>query len=1125
MEFRDIDESDDEAQVLPSNMKVSAAVKEAVKKLHCNTGHRSNRRLARSLAIAGAPPAAIAAAKTLQCSICQERRPPRARRPATLPTPKDAGDQVHIDLFELHDLAENRFYVAHVIDSVSKFQMAEVLTDKSADAVVNFMVRRWMPIFGPPRVLVADQGREFISWKFEEMAAQHSILLWHTAVQAPWQNGVCEKGGGILKAIATAVIKSQSLLGADDVDLAVQEAVMAYNSDINEAGVTPAQAALGRQPRMIGDVLGDFGQRLSEHGLVECRPSFARQVAMREVAKLAMLRLHFSRGLRRAEMARSRTPTVTDAQALQPGMIVYYYRMSKYNSKTGPSKRKLSLKRWHGPGLLVAMEGHSNCFISHKGQLVKAAIEHVRKASTMEQITMEEWESAIQDVVEAAMNDRDGGVQGPLVVEPPVEGGEAYADQGAVNQPAEASAPASVALQPQELVAAVAPALSQPVASAPPSRRSSLLSSIPGLPVQPSVGLSRPQGARSGSRTPRTPRSQLPRSRPEAAASQAHEHYGIPWPSGSAEVNAVQTARKEYKWPEMNESYKESFRLAAADGWRVWVDNSAVEVLSPKEAREIRQRLKLRGEGHKILTPRFVFTDKHDGLRTSTNNLGLKASARLVVPGYRDLTAHVLRKDAPTCSRVSFHLLLVFTSSRRWILLSADVKSAFLKGEEFAPGERELYLGQIKVKDGDEPLLPLGEGQLARLRKGIFGLSDSPRRWYLRLHKSLTKLGWQRSSLDAAMWFLWSDDGKTMEGIVVSHVDDLLMGGSPVAIASLEALGRELGFGSLERGSFVYCGKRITQHADYSISIDMKEYHENLAPAVVPMHRRRTPDAPLTPDEQKKLRALLGSLQWLVSQLRADLGFQLSTLQGDKQVVGTLLKANSLVRQAKLQSDFALRYVPQDLARCGLMVVTDASLGNVTKAGSSEGELVERVFSQATYVILLADEQLMEGKPGRFNLIDARSHRLGRVCRSTFGAELLASEEGLDAGHFCRGAFAEMLGYPMEKPFAEQSMDLIPLQMVTDAKDNYDKCNSDTPTYGSQKSLAFTIAWIRSMLRRDSTMMKWTATDNMFVDGGTKLMKLDHMARILQSNEWCVTFSPGFVKQTVKKPTKTASSR
>ena len=138
----------------------------------------------------------------------------------------------------------------------------------------------------------------------------------------------------------------------------------------------------------------------------------------------------------------------------------------------------------------------------------------------------------------------------------------------------------------------------------------------------------------------------------------------------------------------------------------------------------------------------------------------------------------------------------------------------------------------------------------------------------------------------------------------------------------------------------------------------MKEYHENLKPAVVPMHWRRTRDAPLTPDEQKELRALLGSLQWLVSQLRADLGFQLSTLQGDKQVVGTLLKANALLRQAKLQSNFSLRYVPQDLARCGLMVVTDASLGSVRKSGSSDGELLERVFSQAAYVILLPDEQL-----------------------------------------------------------------------------------------------------------------------------------------------------------------------
>ena len=52
----------------------------------------------------------------------------------------------------------------------------------------------------------------------------------------------------------------------------------------------------------------------------------------------------------------------------------------------------------------------------------------------------------------------------------------------------------------------------------------------------------------------------------------------------------------------------------------------------------------------------------------------------------------------------------------------------------------------------------------------------------------------------------------------MSHVDDLLMGGSPRAIQLLHELGKELGFGSLETGSFVYCWKRITQKDDLLIS-------------------------------------------------------------------------------------------------------------------------------------------------------------------------------------------------------------------------------------------------------------------------------------------------------------------
>ena len=153
-------------------------------------------------------------------------------------------------------------------------------------------------------------------------------------------------------------------------------------------------------------------------------------------------------------------------------------------------------------------------------------------------------------------------------------------------------------------------------------------------------------------------------------------------------------------------------------------------MLSPDEAKRIRENLKQSNKSHLILRPRYVYTDKNDGLRTEERQLPLKASARLVVPGYKDVSAYEVRKDAPTASRTSVHLLLVFTASKGWHLLSADVKAAFLKGELFLDGERILYIENLSTNDPTEPGLPLGAGGLARLKKGIFGLSDSPRRWY-----------------------------------------------------------------------------------------------------------------------------------------------------------------------------------------------------------------------------------------------------------------------------------------------------------------------------------------------------------------------------------------------------------
>ena len=48
------------------------------------------------------------------------------------------------------------------------------------------------------------------------------------------------------------------------------------------------------------------------------------------------------------------------------------------------------------------------------------------------------------------------------------------------------------------------------------------------------------------------------------------------------EISLAQ-AREELTWSKLNELDRDEFRKAAKDQWQVWLDNKAVEVLSPRK--------------------------------------------------------------------------------------------------------------------------------------------------------------------------------------------------------------------------------------------------------------------------------------------------------------------------------------------------------------------------------------------------------------------------------------------------------------------------------------------------------------------------------------------------------------
>ena len=1228
---------------VPAN-KIPSNIKAAVRRLHVNTGHRSRKRLARALVLCGAPAEAVMAAKTLKCDVCDEKRSPKTRRPATLPSVKDVGAQAHIDLLQVEDAFKQSFYVVHATDKVSRYQLAALIPNKSSAEVTKFLSTMWLPILGSPQILVADQGREFISREFEEWCGTHSIYLHHIGVQCPWQNGIAERSGATLKAVIGALVRTYSLGGVDDMQRAVAEAAAAYNCDVNEEGVSPLQAVTGRQAPSHGDVLGGLTNRLAEHSLIEDKPSLARQVALRETARVAMVRLHYSRGFRRAELARARTTALQDFP--QPGDICYFWRESKYNprkrGRANEPRRRLQLKRWFGPALMVAVESGpdgeegANCFLSFRGQLTKCGKEHVRKASSLEQVSHDAWEEAIRDVIAAA--DRDKTIDRevvPLTPAPDALSDSELDDLFEQPAPQAAAAPAvtlapvedavanMVPLTPKELAAAIQPGDATPISSRMQSRRQSLepaasrrlstatapevITSDDAMPsVEPSQQLLQGaiQRARSlernedGRGEKRAASRELARGDisdgalpPDASgASPAFEalmmswdqicnlagpseakhpllqvqamaeadrrmpadcvegdhgswdgrwsflcerdwklmqELGQQWPNGSSmdhEAYDVQAGRKECHWKSMSKEDQKGFSEAAVKGWLVYVENGAVEVLDLKQSQQIHQRLKQTGETSKVMQPRFVMTDKNASLRTENRWLPKKYSSRRVVPGYKDKLnlEGRLRRDAPTGSRLAQHMLFIIGSwNREWALLSGDIKSAFMKGDLFADETRELYLCPTDSTSG--PAIPLQRGQLARVRKAVFGLADAPREWWLRLSRSLAEHHWMRTLIDGATWLLWDSGLKVEErtasnlkGIIVAHVDDLLFVGDADAVKSFDSIGDELGFGSREADDFTWCGKRIRRAEDRTIRLSMLEYHTNLKEIFLTKQRKADPTAELTGFETRQLRALLGSFQWLVAQLRFDMAFGVSSLQGEKPTIATILRANQLLKQFQQDCNFELIFRPIDPAKCGIMVVSDAALGNVTLEGSTDAAVTSKVYSQACYFVLVADPSLMSGQSGFFNILDSRSHRISRVCRSTYAAETLSAEEAFDIGQLCRGFVATVRGYNMVGKCSEKGMDMVDLTIVVDAKDVFDKTNSDTTTYGAQKSMAFTVAWMRSQLRRPRTALKWTSTENMWVDGGTKQMDLSHMRRIMKCGQWSVSYCPAFVKQVYK---------
>ena len=149
--------------------------------------------------------------------------------------------------------------------------------------------------------------------------------------------------------------------------------------------------------------------------------------------------------------------------------------------------------------------------------------------------------------------------------------------------------------------------------------------------------------------------------------------------------------------------------------------------------------------------------------------------------------------------RQGLRLGLIAATCMKWDLNVMDISSAFLQGNQL---ERTVFVRPSQeVSDG---------GKIWRLKRCLYGLSDSPREWYDRVCQEMKKLGATVSLYDKSV-FMWHENNKLV-GVAITHVDDFEYCGTLTWQNNvIKRLSQIFKISKNDKGSFKYVGLTLNR--------------------------------------------------------------------------------------------------------------------------------------------------------------------------------------------------------------------------------------------------------------------------------------------------------------------------
>ena len=1012
-----------------------------VKRAHEGLGHPGKERFLRILKYSKASKKVMDIAKAMRCTVCERSVRPKSSRTAAPPREVGLNEVVGCDSIIIQaPFSKKNRYLLNIVDYHSHFQMVVLLPDHTA-ATARWGYRHWLRMFGPPKRLLVDLGKEF-KREFTDMAEADGSEVDPSSLETPEQRGFVEHNGQLFKDMLCKVMEQQPCDNLNDFQEMIDITCCMKNRLISRGGFSPAQRVFGYNQRIPGMASSDGSESLATTSRVNAGDQAVhRAMLIRKFAAQAFFESDCEQALRAAA-----THGPRPHHDYQTGQLVFFWRKGM-----DASKRPLA-SYWHGPARVVQTNLPTTVWVAYNGHLVKAAPEKLRPAAEEEEMSLSGWLKGISHVKEQLQRDDLRGFI-DLTKEPEqppqdssddfwrVEGDRLIrvhqkAREHLFNPKDVDDCPIDIETflfnrqtsyfveegesgvfddQWDSAEQQTIPNISQPwtgkttfwiqqwdkrrrLETGVPIRRLHEKSTIvPLSPQEADQALENPSypdidmRSKPSSYTPSIAPEAINDDQPnEAVVIPDETEEDVPEASSETEANSGKRGAEDRmmgEWEALEEpnakrarlEFLEIFHLKLAEkammrkrkeaSYRDFrgrdherlqraiqkeVNNNlgtgAYELISMEESKYVRSE-----KPDKIVRSRYVITKKpledhavedarsSDEVLDSSEDGPQKAKARHVMIGFSEPGILELETTTPQVHRDSVVFAAQVMASKQWAPSYLDFTQAFHSGD---PIKRELY-AEIP-KEGFPHASP---GQLLRLRKTCYGLTDGPYQWYEHITRLLTDtLGYRRSIVDPCLFFLDSEDSTQIEGIVALATDDMFHSGTPRHQSKIDTIRRQYKLGKDVSGSGRFVGKDFQHLPDGSILINQAFYVDAKVQKIpISRERKRQRFSPCTPSEVEQLRALVGTLAWLSKETRCDLAGKTALLQQafPRPLIRDIIAGNSLAEEAIQHKDVGIKVMPIKLDQLRVGVVTDASWGNSKEFGQFlEGEKSEDFWTE-----------------------------------------------------------------------------------------------------------------------------------------------------------------------------------